>query len=169
MEDPRPCVSFHKDLIITTNTHESAERSAHGISQQLRPEYEEEKMMKSLFEKLGGTYTLGADGMLYPNLTLETTEHRPIGKWGRMHQAYLEAKHPGLYEQLILNGTLYRYLADANERAEDMIARLTEQMAKQEHITEHLKAEQPMAWVGKMNSIRNRAEEIVREEVINTL
>ena len=63
------------------------------------PEYEEEKMMKSLFEELGGSYTLGADGTLYPNLTLEPQEHRSIGKWGRMHRAYLEAEHPGLYEQ----------------------------------------------------------------------
>ena len=126
-------------------------------------------MMKSLFEELGGTYTLGADGTLYPNLTLEPQEHRSIGKRGRMHRAYLEAEHPGLYEQLILNGTLNRHLADANERAEEMIAQLTEQMVEQEHITEHLKAEKPMTWVGRMNCIRSRAEEIVREEVINTL
>ena len=126
-------------------------------------------MMKSLFEELGGTYTLGKDGMYYPYLTLDDSDRRPIGKWGRMHLKYLEAAHPGLYEQLILNGTLNRHLADTNERAEEMIAQLTEQMVEQEHITEHLKAEQPMTWVGRMNCIRSRAEEIVREEVINTL
>ncbi len=85
-----------------------------------------------------------------------------------MHHKYLEAEHPGLYEQLILYGTLQRHLADANERAEAMVTQLMEQMAKQEHITEHLKARQPMEWVGKMNSIRNRAEEIILEEIINT-
>ena len=126
-------------------------------------------MMKSLFEEHGGTYTLGKDGMYYPNLVLDDNDRRPIGRWGRMHHKYLEAEHPGLYEQLILYGTLQRHLADTNERAEAMVTQLMEQMAKQEHITEHLKARQPMEWVGKMNSIRNRAEEIILEEIINTL
>ena len=125
--------------------------------------------MNSIFEKNGGTYTLGADGMLYPNLTLEPKEYRPIGRWGRMHRAYLETKHPGLYERLILNGTLDRHLADADERARGMLDRLTRQMAQQEGITECLKASDQMEWVRRMNSIRSQAEEIVREEVINTL
>jgi len=125
--------------------------------------------MNSIFEERGGTYTLGADGMLYPNLILEPQEHRPIGRWGRMHRAYLEAEHPGLYERLILNGTLDRHLADAEERAKSMLERLIGQMARQEGITEGLKALDQMEWVQRMNSIRSRAEEIVREEVINTL
>ena len=125
--------------------------------------------MKSLFEELGGTYTLGKDGMYYPNLMIEETDQRSIGKWGRMHKAYLEEEHPGLYERLILNGTLHTHLADANERAEAMMELLTEQMKKREGITERLKAEQPMVWVGRMNSIRCRAEEIIRTEIINTL
>ena len=125
--------------------------------------------MNSIFEERGGTYTLGADGMLYPNLILEPQEHRPIGRWGRMHRAYLEAEHPGLYERLILNGTLDRHLADAEVRAKAMLERLIGQMARQEGITERLKASDQMEWVQRMNSIRSRAEEIVREEVINTL
>ena len=125
--------------------------------------------MNSIFEERGGTYTLGADGMLYPNLILEPQEHRPIGRWGRMHRAYLEAEHPGLFEQLILNGTLDRHLANAEERARTMLERLISQMARQEGITEKLKATDQMEWVRQMNSIRSRAEEIVREEVINTL
>lgn len=125
--------------------------------------------MNSIFEEHGGTYTLGADGMLYPNLILEPQEHRPIGRWGRMHRAYLEAEHPGLYEQLILNGTMDRHLADAEERAKSMLERLIGQMVCQEGITEDLKAADQMKWVQRMNSIRNRAEEIVRDEVINTL
>jgi len=125
--------------------------------------------MKSLFEELGGTYTLGKDGMYYPNLTIEEKDQRPIGKWGRMHRAYLEKVHPGLYERLILNGSLHRYLANANERAEAMMELLTKQMKDREGITERLKAEQPMIWVGRMNGIRSRAEEIVMEEVINIL
>ena len=126
-------------------------------------------MIKSLFEELGGTYTLGADGMLYPNLTLEPKELRSIGEWGRMHRAYLEAEHPGLYERLILNGTLDKHLADAEERARKMLDRLIRQMAQQEGVTENLKAAEQMEWVRRMNSIRSRAEEIVREEVINIL
>ena len=126
-------------------------------------------MMKSLFEELGGTYTMGADGILYPNLILEHQEHRPIRRWGRMHRAYLEAAHPGLYERLILNGTLDRHLTTAEERAKMMLDRLTRQMAQQEGVTESLKAADQMEWVRRMNSIHNRAEEIVREEVINTL
>ena len=77
--------------------------------------------MNSIFEEHGGTYNLGADGILYPNLILEPQEHRPIGRWGRMHRAYLEAEHPGFYERLILNGTLDKHLADAQERAEEML------------------------------------------------
>ena len=125
--------------------------------------------MNSIFEERGGTYTLGADGMLYPNLILEPKEHRPIGRWGRMHRAYLEAEHPGLYERLILNGTLDRYLADAEERAKSMLEKLISQMAQQEGIMEGLKGSDQLEWVQRMNSIRNRAEEIVREEIINTL
>lgn len=125
--------------------------------------------MNSIFEEHGGTYTLGADGMLYPNLILEPKEHRPIGRWGRMHRAYLEAEHPGLYERLILNGTLDRHLADAEERAKSMLEKLISQMAQQEGIMEGLKGSDQLEWVQRMNSIRNRAEEIVREEIINTL
>ncbi|MBQ9196765.1 MAG: TnpV protein [Clostridia bacterium] len=125
--------------------------------------------MKSLFEELGGTFTLGSDGMYYPNLTIGDSDQRPIGKWGRMHKDYLEAEHPGLYHRLILNGTLGRHLADANERATEMLESLITQMVRQEGITEELKAEQPMIWAGRMNSIRSRAEEIVIKEIVSTL
>ena len=125
--------------------------------------------MNSIFEEHGGTYTLGADGMLYPNLILDSKEHRPIGRWGRMHRAYLETEHPGLYERLILNGTLDRHLADAEDRAKGMLERLIGQMARQEGITEGLKAADQLEWVQRMNSIRSRAEEIVKQEISNTL
>ena len=125
--------------------------------------------MTSIFEQLGGTYTEGSDGMLYPNLTLDPREHRPIGRWGRMHRVYLETEHPGLYERLILNGTLDRHLADAEERAQAMLELLTRRMAMQEGITESLKASDQMEWVRRMNSVRSRAEEIVRVQIINTL
>ena len=125
--------------------------------------------MKSLFEELGGTYTLGKDGMYYPNLMIEEADQHPIGKWGRMHREYLKEQHPSLYQRLILNGTMGRHLAYADGRATAMLESLITQMVKQEGVTEQLKAEQPMEWVGRMNNIRSRAEEIVMEEVINTL
>ena len=125
--------------------------------------------MNSIYENLGGTYTLGADGMHYPNLTLEPKEHCPIGRWGRMHRAYLEKEHPDLHERLILNGTLHRHLADANERAVCILERLIEQMAAQEGITESLKEAHPLEWIGGMNSIRSRAVEVILHDVILTL
>ena len=125
--------------------------------------------MKSLYEELGGTYTLGDDGMLYPDLVIGDKEQRPIGKWGRMHMKYLEAEHPGLYERLILNGMLHRHLADVNERATAMLERLIAQMAAQEGITESIKAENSLVWVSRMNSIRSRAEETIMAEVVQSL
>ena len=125
--------------------------------------------MKSLFRELAGTYTSDKDGIYYPNLTIEETDQRPIGKCGRMHREYLKTKHPSLYQRLILNGTLGKYLADANERATEMLERLIAQMVRQEGITEQRKAEQPMIWVGRMNNIRSQTEEIVMEGIIYTL
>ena len=126
-------------------------------------------MMKSLYEKIGGTYTLGDDDMLYPDLVIGDKDPRPIGKWGRMHMKYLEAEHPGLYERLILKGILNRHLADANERAIRMLERLIVQMAAQEGITESLKKAQSLEWVSRMNSICSRAEETILHDVILTL
>ena len=125
--------------------------------------------MNSIFKERGGTYTLGADGMLYPNLIQEPREHRPIGRWGRMHRDWLEKEHPGLYERLILNGTLDRHLADTEERAGTMVDLMIRQMAQREEITEQLKATNQMEWVRRMNSIRSRAEEIVMNDIVRTL
>ena len=100
-----------------------------------------------------------------PNLEL-TQESRPIGKWGRMHRRYLETYHPIRYNQLILSGTLWTNLAYLNEQAQARMETLMEQMQTVEGVTESLKANDPMAWVQRMNSIRARAEEIVREEII---
>ena len=100
-----------------------------------------------------------------PNLELPR-ESRPIGKWGRMHRRYLETHHPIRYNQLILSGTLWTYLADLNEQAQARMETLIAQMKTAEGVTESLKAADPIAWVQKMNSILARAEEIVREEII---
>lgn len=100
-----------------------------------------------------------------PNLEL-SQESRTIGKWGRMHRRYLETYHPIRYNQLILSGTLWTYLADLNEQAQARMETLIEQMKTAEGVTESLKATDPMAWVQRMNCIRARAEEIVRDEII---
>ena len=100
-----------------------------------------------------------------PNLTLPE-ETRPIGRWGRMHRDYLREHKPIQYNCLLLSGKLWTYLADLNEQAQDRLERIIDQMKTTEGITETLKASDPMAWVGAMNSIRNRAEEIILREMI---
>lgn len=93
-------------------------------------------------------------------------ESRPIGIWGRMHKAYLELYRPVWYNDLILIGKLWTYLADLNEQAQNRLDCIFAQMKEAEGITEELKTQDQMAWVGTMNSIRNHAEEIVSHELI---
>ena len=100
-----------------------------------------------------------------PDLTLPE-ENRPICKWGRMHRDYLKEHKPIQYNCLLLSGNLWTYLAGLNERAQDRLERMIDQMKVSEGITEALKASDPMAWVQRMNNIRARVEEIVREELI---
>ena len=100
-----------------------------------------------------------------PDLTLPE-EPRPMGKWGRMHREYLKEHKPIQYNCLLLSGKLWTYLADLNEQAQDRLDRMIDQMRVTEGITETLKAIDPMAWVGTMNNIRNRAEEIILQELI---
>ena len=100
-----------------------------------------------------------------PDLELPE-EPRPIGKWGRMRREYLKEHKPIQYNCLLLSGKLWTYLADLNEQAQDRLERIIEQMKTDEGISEALKASDPMAWVGAMNNIRNRAEEIILQELI---
>ena len=100
-----------------------------------------------------------------PDLTLPE-EPRSIGKWGQMHREYLKATHPITYTNLILSGKLWTYLADLNEKAQLRLDTLVSQMKDTEGITEALKDRDPIQWVQRMNSIRDRAEEILREELI---
>ena len=100
-----------------------------------------------------------------PDLMLPE-ESRPIGKWGRMHREYLKEHKPIQYNCLLLSGKLWTHLADLNEQAQDRLDRIIEQMKTAEGITEDLKANDPMAWVGAMNNIRNRAEEIILQKLI---
>ena len=100
-----------------------------------------------------------------PNLTIQK-EERNIGKWGRMHREFLREHHPIRFSQLVLADTLFTYLADLNEQAQQRMEALISQMVEAEGVTEELKEINPMAWVQRMNNIRARAEEIVREELI---
>ena len=100
-----------------------------------------------------------------PDLTLPE-ETRPIGKWGRMHREYLREYQPIRYNSLLLSGKLWTYLADLNQQAQDRLKRMIDQMKVTEGVTEALKAADPMTWVGAMNNIRDRAEEIILQELI---
>lgn len=93
-------------------------------------------------------------------------EERPIGKYGRMHREYLKEHNPMRFNDLVLAGQLWSYLADLNEQAQSRLQRIIEQMKAAEGVTDELKAANQMAWVGALNSIRNRAEEIVLKEII---
>ena len=121
--------------------------------------------MKSIFEEMGGTYRREGD-YLIPNLELPDTEHYQIGKYGHLRQTYLQEYRPGLYNTLSLNGTLYRHLAEVDQTCYERVDLLVRQMAEREGITEALKASDQMAWVGHMNNICSRAEEIVLAEVV---
>lgn len=100
-----------------------------------------------------------------PDLKL-SNEERPIGKYGRMHREYLKEHSPMMFNDLVLEGQLWTYLADLNEQAQERLSLIVEQMKAAEGVTEELKAADQMAWLGAMNSIRNRAEEIVLKEIV---
>ncbi len=125
------------------------------------------KTQKSFFEQIGGTYTRASD-VLLPNLSNGEAEQRPIGKYGRMRKCYLKEHHPVIFSELLLSGNLYPHLLEIDEACESRMELLVLQMAKREDVTEALKDSDQMAWVGRMNSIRNRAEEIVLHELVYT-
>ena len=100
-----------------------------------------------------------------PNLKLPE-EKRSVGKWGRMHREYLKEHHPIQYTNLVLSCKLWTYLADLNEQAQERLDKIMQQMKEAEGVTESVKADDPMEWIQRMNSIRNRAEEIIWEELI---
>ena len=121
--------------------------------------------MKSLFEELGGTYTLGADGMYYPDLALPEEEPHYC-KYGRMRLHYLKEHRKVLYNTLLLEGKLVAHLNEIDDTAHRRMELLTRQMQERQGINGALKAHDQMVWVGAMNNIRNAAEEIVLSELI---
>ena len=111
-------------------------------------------------------YTLVNDHYL-PNLTVAApTEQHPTGRWGRLHKKYLKEQHPIRYNQLLLSGELSSYLAKLDKQSEEQLALIIRQMQEAEGVTEALKVANQLEWVRRMNSICNRAEEIVKAELI---
>ena len=116
-------------------------------------------------EQNGLWYELQGDYYI-PCLALDEEDAQPIGMWGRKHLQYIKEHRPVLHTTLLLSGKLNSHLAEIDNRATEMFERVVKQLAEKEGITEQLKAHDQMAWVGAMNNIRNRAEEIVNVEII---
>ena len=124
-----------------------------------------DKLKKHIYDENNGLhYTLVGDYNI-PDLELPK-ENRPIGHYGQLHREYLKQEHPARYSSLILIGKLWTYLADLNEQTEEPLDLIIEQMKAAEGVTEELKAQNQLEWVGRTNNIRNRAEEIVKSEMI---
>ena len=121
--------------------------------------------MKSLFEQLGGTYTRQGDYCL-PDVCLPPEEERPIGVYGQRRRAYLKEHHRVLYYNLLAAGMLDGHLADIEEQVQELFSRMVKQHAVADGVTEALKADDPMAWVRKMNGIWHRVNEVVMQEIV---
>ncbi len=116
-------------------------------------------------EQTGISYTLQGDYYL-PDLSLPEQENKPIGLWGHRHLRYIKQHRKILYTNLLTSGKLNGYLADLDNRAEDMFSRLVKQISEREGVTEQLKADNQMEWVARINNIRNRVTEIISSELI---
>lgn len=115
--------------------------------------------MSELIYKQNGDYLL-------PDLGLTETERKPLGKYGRMRQRYLEENRPGLYTRLILSGQLMMHLQEIEETAQNRLDNLMSRLPQEADVTEQLKAKDQMAWVGLMNNCKAQAEEIILSELI---
>lgn len=123
-------------------------------------------MKERIFEN-GIQYSLHGDYYL-PDLNLKP-EDRPIGRWGRMHREYLREYRPVVFNQLVLSGTLWNYLADINEQAQQRMNILVKQMMASEGVTEELKETNQMEWIFRVNNIHSRAEEIMVRDLLYLL
>lgn len=121
--------------------------------------------MKSTFEKMGGTYTLGTDGIYYPNL-VSTDEEPHYGKYGMMRKVYLKEHRPAMYSLYMLEDRLVEHLNLVDDEAQERMNILVRQMMEKQGITEEMKVRDQMEWVRAVNNIRNVAEEIVLKELI---
>ena len=123
-------------------------------------------MANTIFEQTGGTYTQVGDYMLPDLLPAEEEKKANIGVWGMRHKRYLKQNHKVRYYNLLTSGKLNSYLVDIEQQAQNLFLRLVKDLAEKENVTEKLKSDNPMLWVQKTNNIRNRATEIVNEQVI---
>ena len=123
-------------------------------------------MDKYIFDEKNGLWYERQGDYYLPCLKLPKEEEQPIGIWGQRHRRYLRENRKVLYADLLTSGKLNSYLADIDRQAEEMFSRLVKQMADAEGITEKLKADDMMSWVGRMNGVRSRAAEIVNAELI---
>jgi len=121
--------------------------------------------MKSIFEQNGGTYTQVGD-YLIPHISLPDAPAYPIGKYGRMREAYLKEYRPGLYTRLILSGKLHEHLAEVERTCNERLDIIIPQMAKAQGVTEAMRARDQLGWVGRMNEIKHSAEESILAEII---
>lgn len=121
--------------------------------------------MKSIFEEMGGTYRQVGDYFI-PNITLPDDGEYQIGKYGRMRRSYLKEYRKILYNNYVLEGTLFKHLAEIDQACNECIENIVSDMANQEGVTEALKAANQIEWVCRMNSIHNRAEEIILAELV---
>ena len=120
---------------------------------------------QSFFEQNGGTYIQVGDYYI-PDLKDEEPGHYPIGKYGRMRKRYLQEHRPILFSELTLSGKLYQHLAETEHACKECVELIIRQMKGREGVTEALKAVDQIEWIRRMNSIRNRAEEIVLNELV---
>ena len=123
------------------------------------------ELKKHIYDKNNGLDYILVGDYYIPDLKLPE-ESRSIGRWGRLHRDYLKEKHPARYNSMLLTGKVWTYLADLNEQVEERLDLIIEQMKAAEGVAEELKARDQLEWVGRMNNIRNRAEEIIKNEVI---
>lgn len=122
-------------------------------------------MAKTIFEQMGGTYTIQGDYCL-PDLTIQPEEERPIGVWAQRRLRYLKQHHKILYYNLLTSGKLHSHLADVEKEAQELFFQLVKNMLKGKRVAEQLKAKNPMEWVRRMNNIRERVNEVVNAEMI---
>ena len=122
--------------------------------------------MKSIFEEMGGTYTLGADGLYYPDLAVPDTEEAHYGKYGMLREQYLKNHKKALYFTLLTNCELFSHLNEIDEEAIEMYELLEKQIKERQGVTEAMKAQNQMEWVRAMNNIRNAVDEIILNELI---
>ena len=117
-------------------------------------------------ERTGLKYELVGDYYLIAGEDEPEEEQKPIGIWGQRHLRYLKEHHRVLYADLLTSGELNAYLADIDRQAEKLFLRLVKQLSEKEGVTEQLKADNQMEWVGRMNNIRNRAIEVVNTDIV---